>query len=94
MPSSIIFGFRATKAFEIHVSMTQLSYGNANWKLFASGTMPQHCTDCDLGYTATGPVLTGQYIKFTVKSYYGVCGGLSYFRPNSDDPNVCVPPLT
>jgi hypothetical protein len=94
MPSSINFVSSATKAFDIHVAMTSLSFGDANWKLFASGTMLQHCTDCDPGYTATGPAKTGQYIKFTIKSYYGIRGGLSYFRPNSDDPNVCVPPLT
>jgi hypothetical protein len=72
--------------------MTQLSFADANWKLFASGTMLPPCTPvpCNPGYVATGPALSGQYIKFTVKSYHGSYGGLSYFRPNSDEPIVCL----
>jgi hypothetical protein len=86
-----------TNTFDIHISMTQLSWSDANWKLFASGTMLNACTDCDPGYMATGPVdrvLTAQYIKFTIKSHYGIYGGLSFFKPNSDVCDWYVSPTT
>jgi hypothetical protein len=53
-----------------------------NWILYANGTMAE-CFGCVTPYSVTGPKIAARYVLFVIKSYFGIAGGLNYFRPNA-----------
>ena len=79
MHTVLISIFRGTNGFKIELSRDQ-----SNWTLVLTGNLATaHGLSCSnipmKEYSLTSGV-DGQFLKFTVTSYYGVGGGLYYFE--------------